>query len=411
MKILIINAGSSTIKFEVFDADEADMHMIINGEISKIGEASGGSIAYTLHNGEKHEQKKEAKDHAEAFSHILKLLTDPNHNILKDYKKDLLLIGHRVVHGGEEFLKPVVIDEPVLQAIENLGQLAPLHNPINAKGIRESMKVFEHVPQVAAFDTSFHVRSLPPIAYRYALPPMASKKVRRYGFHGTSHEFVSRRAAKLAMKNLEESNLITLHLGNGCSACAIRNGKSIDTSMGLTPLEGLVMGSRSGDLDPAIVTHLMTNAGETMDPFQTEKLLNRESGLKGLCGSNDMREVIKKMNSGDENAKLAFDLFCYRIQKYVGSYFVALNGCDALVFTAGIGEHSHEVRSCVCSGLHSLGIFMDEEANQKVTKENEETWVIHAPNSKVKIFVIPTNEELEIAKQSLHALKEHQGQK
>jgi acetate kinase len=305
-------------------------------------------------------------------------------------------IGHRVVHGGERFRAPTRIDAGVVAAIRALIPLAPLHNPPNLLGIEVCLELFPRVPQVAVFDTAFH-QTMPPHAYRYALPQSlyADHAVRRYGFHGTSHAYVAKRAAQYLGKPIDALNVITLHLGNGASATAIQNGRCVDTSMGMTPLEGLVMGTRCGDVDPALVFCIGRATG--MGNTSIEALLNRESGLKGLCGANDMREVLKRRDAGDAQARLAFEVYCYRIRKYIGAYCAVLGRVDALVFTAGIGENAPAVRAQVCAGLEALGIRLDAARNSAVSGETSE---IQSRDSAVRLLVIRTNEELEIAEQT-----------
>jgi acetate kinase len=315
-------------------------------------------------------------------------------------EKELIGIGHRVVHGGEKFKKPTLITDEVVEAIRRLIPSAPLHNPANLLGIEVLRTSFPRVPQVAVFDTMFH-QTLPAWAYMYALPYELYEKhqLRRYGFHGTSHLFVSKEAAGYLGRKLEETNLIMLHLGNGASAAAIQNGRSIDTSMGLTPLEGLVMGSRCGDIDPALHFFLMREMG--ISPKELETILNSRSGLKGLCGLNDMREILAAADQGNEQARLAFEIFCYRIKKYIGAYLAVLGRVDAVVFTGGIGENAQPVRQKVLSGLEHLGLGVDPAQNRKVSGNISE---IQFLGLKTKILVIKTNEELEIARQTLRVI-------
>jgi acetate kinase len=379
--ILVLNAGSSSIKFKLFDDDTATA----SGSVERIGEPNGGH-ALLESGGQITERFETIANHARALELMQTLLRQSG--LLHDIAA-LEGVGHRVVHGGETFREPVRIDTAVMDAIENLIPLAPLHNPANLEGIRAMIALAPHVPQVAVFDTAFHA-TLPPEAYRYALPDELYRRysIRRYGFHGTSHAYVAQRAAELLETPLEELNLITLHLGNGASACAVRHGKSVDTSMGFTPLEGLVMGTRSGDLDPGIVTFLEREAA--MSPDTVDALLNRQSGLKGLCGINDMREIETKMQEGDRDAALAFDVFIHRIRKYIGSYVAVLGSVDAIVFTGGIGEHSHRVREAVCDSLELFGIRLYPGKNDK----NEPQF--HDARSKIALLRIPTDEELAI---------------
>ena len=388
MKILVLNSGSSSIKFQIFDMQKTIS--ICQGIIEQIGE-SVGHIKF-VYNKEKEIAKESViENHSVGIELLEELLID--NNVLKSFN-ELGAVGHRVVHGGEYFSEPTIINDEVIEKIEKVSPLAPLHNPVNLIGIKAISKVNPSLVQVAVFDTAFH-QSIPDFAYHYALPYeyYTQNQVRRYGFHGTSHHYVAKEAAKILQKDINKCNLITLHLGNGASMAAIKNGKSIDTSMGLTPLEGLVMGTRCGDIDPAIIFYLSRNLNLSID--ELDNILNKKSGLKGICGINDMREIETKAKEGDEKAKLALEIFCYRIKKYIGAYSVAIGRVDALVFTGGIGEHSSTVREKVCSELFdTLGIKLDIKANLK------HDTVISQNDSKIKLFVIPTNEELEIAKQT-----------
>lgn len=391
MKILVLNSGSSSLKFQLFM--QADLSVLSSGLIEQIGAAtSAAKLSFVDSSGAEKELKQRCPvaDHREAIKVMSEMLRESG--TLVD-TGELAGIGHRVVHGGEAFHQPVRIDETVIAAIEELIPLAPLHNPANLMGIRVAMEHVAQIPQVAVFDTAFH-QSIPEHAYLYALPYTLyeKQKVRRYGFHGTSHSYVARQAALYLNRPLEELNIITLHLGNGASAAAIRGGKSIDTSMGLTPLEGLVMGTRSGDLDPAILFYLSRESGLDMDTLDT--LLNKESGLKGICGENDMRTISEAAEQGDHQARLALTIFCYRLKKYIGAYMAALGGVDCIVFTGGIGENSAIVRQMSCQGLERLGIRLDEGKN---SIRQEDILEIQATDSSVKLLVVPTDEELEIA--------------
>jgi len=386
MKILVLNSGSSSIKFQLFSMEKHEV--LCHGLIEKIGEKLGH---FKIKFGEKELQKDEnIKDHSFGLSILQEVLVEEG--ILKNFD-ELGGVGHRVVHGGDFFDRAVLVNDEVVRKIEELSSLAPLHNPVNLLGIKALAKEYPKLKQVAVFDTAFH-QTLPKTAYIYALPyeQYTKNHVRRYGFHGTSHSFVAKEAAKKLGKDMDEANLITIHLGNGDSITAIKNGKSIDTSMGLTPLEGLVMGTRCGDIDPAIIFYLSRKLGLNID--ELDKMLNKQSGLKGICGDNDMREIEKRVKAKDEMAKLALEIFCYRVKKYIGAYSVAIGKVDAIVFTGGIGENSSTVREMVCEGLEdSLGIELDTEKN---LNRND---IISKDSSKIKIFVIPTNEELEIAQQ------------
>jgi acetate kinase len=390
----VINCGSSSIKYELFDRRKRTK--LATGLVERIGSAEGRMWQSWLQaDGTSIEQvyTKPLADHHEAFHFIVDM--DRENRIIRD-DAELFCVGHRVVHGGELFREPAVIDDEVVAAIERLIPLAPLHNPSNLLGIEAARIRFPGIPQVAVFDTAFH-QTLPPAAFSYAVPweLYEQHQVRRYGFHGTSHAHVAREAAHYLGKPLSELNLITLHLGNGASVAAIRGGVSIDTSMGMTPLEGLVMGTRSGDLDPAIPFYLIRQLA--LSPEKVESLLNKESGLKGICGFSDMREIQQLAGQGDELAGLAFDMFCYRIRKYIGAYTAVLGRLDAVVFTGGIGENSEPVRSAVCADLQHLGITVDERKNGAVTGKAAEIQEEGAP---VRVLVVRTNEELEIALQA-----------
>ncbi len=388
MKILVLNSGSSSIKFQLFDAKTNNS--LVSGIIEQIGEKI--SHAKIKFEGGELEKSISIANHKIGLEIMNSLLIESK--IIKDLC-ELDGIGHRVVHGGEEFSKPIIIDKNVIAQIEKLIPLAPLHNPANLEGIKSSIEHCPNVPQVAVFDTAFHA-SIPPHAYMYALPYETYEKngVRRYGFHGTSHHFIAKEAAKYLGIALKDLNAITLHLGNGASMSAIRNGNSIDTSMGLTPLEGLIMGTRCGDIDPAIIFYLSRVEGLSID--ELDNMLNKKSGLKGICGNNDMREVGEMAQNEDEKAKLALEMFNYRIKKYIGSYSAVLGRVDCLVFTGGIGENDIKVRENSCSDLENIGISLDLKANNQRAKEILE---ISKIDSKVKVLVIPTNEELEIALQ------------
>ncbi|GMQ88702.1 MAG: acetate kinase [Gammaproteobacteria bacterium] len=383
IKVLVINSGSSSIKYQLFNMDgEA---VLASGAVERIGEAQS-----------QHEQC--VTDHREGLLRIGALLRESG--ALTELS-ELSAIGHRVVHGGESFREPTLINEAVLKQIRDMIPLAPLHNPANVMGIEVAMQQAPDIPQVAVFDTAFH-QSLPAHAWHYALPDRlyTEQRVRRYGFHGTSHHYVAKQAAAFLGKPLESLKLITLHLGNGASAAAIAQGQSVDTSMGMTPLEGLIMGTRCGDMDPAIHFYLARTTGLGND--EIESLLNKESGLKGICGSNDMREVHRLAEAGDAKAQLALDMYCYRIKKYIGAYYAALGRLDAVVFTGGIGENAAWVRELCCSGLEALGIMLDAQKN---TSTGSGTFDIHRDESPVSLLVIPTNEELEIALQAVSCIQ------
>ncbi len=393
MKILVLNSGSSSIKFQLFEASKNKS--LISGIIEQIGESTAhAKIKFKDAIGEDTELEENGniRNHKDGLEVMNSLLIKSK--IIKDLC-ELDGIGHRVVHGGEKFSKPVIINKSVIEEIEKLIPLAPLHNPANLEGIKSSIEHCPSVPQVAVFDTAFH-STIPRHAYMYALPCEVYEKdgVRRYGFHGTSHHFVLKEAAKFLNIDINKINAITLHLGNGASMCAVKNGKSIDTSMGLTPLEGLIMGTRCGDIDPAIIFYLARV--ENMSINELDNMLNKKSGLKGICGNNDMREIGEMIDKGDAKAKLALEMFNYRIKKYIGSYSAVLGRVDCLIFTGGIGENDINVRKNSCSSLENLGISIDEDANNQRAEKIIE---ISKKNSKVKVLAIPTNEELEIALQ------------
>jgi len=400
LKILVLNAGSSSIKFQLFNMDHSTV--MANGLVEQIGESeSNARIKYNDANGV--EQKKEVKGSVPNHEAALKLMSNLliESGVIKDLN-ELDGIGHRVVQGGASFSKPVIVDEWVVSEIDRLIPLAPLHNPGHLAGIKVSLEQSPKVPQVVVFDTVFH-SSLPKHAYLYAIPYKLYEdlKIRRYGFHGTSHHYIVKEAAKYLNKDVNSLNAITLHLGNGASMSAVRNGKSVDTSMGLTPLEGLIMGTRSGDIDPAVLFYLARKEGYTIDDL--DRLLNKESGLKGICGSNDMREIGKMAEEGNEQAQLALDMFNYRIKKYIGAYSAVLGRVDCIIFTGGIGENDTSVRLHTCSDLENLGIKIDEAINnqrcQGIVK-------ISTEDSPVKVLVIPTNEELEIALQTKEVIEQ-----
>ena len=390
MTLLVINSGSSSVKYQLFDREGSEA--LASGLLERIGEDEGRHhLQWRDSTGQQQslDLACTTTNHHQALEQVVMQLRESD---LLTSVDDLEAIGHRVVHGGEQFSQPVLIEPAVIDAIRDMIPLAPLHNPANLQGIEVMQRICPGVPQVAVFDTAFH-QGMPEHAYRYALPDDLYRqyRVRRYGFHGTSHHYVAKQAAAHLEKALEQLNLITLHLGNGCSAAAIQGGRCIDTSMGLTPLEGLMMGTRSGDIDPALHFYLLRETG--MDPQAIERMLNRESGLKGVCGSSDMREVRQRAAAGEAEAVLARAMFSYRIKKYIGSYLAALGSVDAIIFTGGIGEHDAGLRRQVCQGLEGLGIGLAQEASVSgdgITR-------LHRADSLVKLLVIPTNEELEIA--------------
>jgi acetate kinase len=390
--VLVINCGSSSVKYQLVSVHT--QQVLAGGLFERIGEPSS-RLHHRLADAEDVIRLVAARDHREALKHIAAVLGEG------DAPLALAAVGHRVVHGGERFQAPALVDAEVLRTIRELSPLAPLHNPVNLIGIEVMQELLPKVAQVAVFDTAFH-QSMPQCAARYAVAQSWYRQhgVRRYGFHGTSHEYVAERAAQHMQRPLARLKLITLHLGNGASAAAISGGHSIDTSMGLTPLEGLVMGTRSGDLDPAIVAYMQRVAG--LDAQRVDHDLNHDSGLKGLCGSNDMREVLARAAAADEAARLALDVYCYRIKKYIGAYLAALGGLDALVFTGGIGENAAAVRGQIASGLEVLGIAVDASRNRAARGPVAE---IQPEQGAIKVLVIRTNEELHIARQALQAVQ------
>ena len=388
-RVLVVNTGSSSIKYQLFEM--AGQKVLASGLVERIGEA-GARLTHRAGDAEPLVVEDRVADHSEGFERVFGAFETGGEPI-----GELAGIGHRVVHGGDRLTAPTLIDDAAIAAIADQVPLAPLHNPSNLLGIRIAMASFPQTPQVAVFDTAFH-QTMPPRAWRYALPAdlAAELRIRRYGFHGTSHAYVSRKAAEHLGRPAAELNLITLHLGNGASAAAVAGGRCIDTSMGLTPLEGLVMGTRSGDLDPAVVFYLHREAGLSVDDI--DDLLNKRSGMLGLAGANDMREVARLVGEGDQAAAEALDVYCYRIRKYVGAYTAALGRLDALVFTAGIGENNDAVRAGVCQGLEGLGIALDPRRNRARSGRPR---TISADDAAVPVLVVPTNEELEIAEQTL----------
>ena len=398
MKVLVLNSGSSSIKFQLFES--ATWRAIAAGAVSRIGEDEGEvSYRWTDAHGKESAggERLAIPTHRDGIERIVAGLRAGG--VLADLS-ELAAIGHRVVHGGERFQRPTLVDDAVAGAIRDMIPLAPLHNPANLDGIEVARTLFPGVPSVAVFDTAFH-QTMASTAYRYAIPEYLylEHRVRRYGFHGTSHQYVGERAAALLGKPFDQCNLITLHLGNGASATAIRGGRSVDTSMGMTPLEGLVMGTRCGDLDPAILFYAAEQLG--LGNRDLDDLLNRQSGLLGLCGVNDMREIHRLAAEGDDRAELAIGIAARRIRKYIGAYYAELGRVDAIVFTGGVGENDPEIRHRACAGLENLGIGLDADAN--LTADRGER-TISAADSRVKVLVIPTNEELAIARQALAAV-------
>ena len=387
MKVLVLNSGSSSIKYQFIDTEKKVA--LAKGLVDRIGMA-GAVLTHQRYDGDQIKIAGEILDHQIAVEYVLGVMLSKNHGVIDD-KKDIEAIGHRVVHGGETFSGSVFITDEVVKVLQDNIELAPLHNPPNIKGIQACQRILRDTPQCGVFDTAFHSQ-MPPKAYLYGIPYELYKKykIRRYGFHGTSHLYVSNRAAELLGKDLTKLKIITAHLGNGCSMAAVKYGKSIDTTMGFTPLEGLLMGTRSGDLDPSLILYIMGKEGLTVGEANT--LLNKHSGLIGISGeSSDMREILTAVKDNQQRAKWAFEMFCYRIKKYVGAYASAMGGLDAFVFTGGIGENSKEIREEVCKEMEFIGIELDELKNES----GEE--LISKANSKVTVLRIPTNEELLIA--------------
>lgn len=398
MKIIVFNCGSSSIKYKLFEMPES--RVLASGIVERIGAASSSASQHANTSEIKIEEPVE--NHEQGISVIKKMLLDPQNGAIQSLS-EIRACGHRVVHGGEAFTNSVLITEELEKVIEEFADLAPLHNPPNLLGIRAAKKMLGDIPQVACFDTAFH-QTLPEVAYLYALPYefYEKYKIRKYGFHGTSHRFVARRAAELMNRGKYDVDLITCHLGNGSSIAAVKNGKSVDTSMGLTPLEGLVMGTRAGDLDAAIVFHLVRK-GYSVE--QLDSILNKKSGLLGISGiSNDVRDLEQHAREGHEKAKLALNIFAYKIKKYIGLYSAVLNGCDGIVFTGGIGENAVHIRETILTGLDNLGIKLDSDKNRKFVNRTEGE--IQAKDSQVKIFVIPTDEEQAIAKDTFAIVDE-----
>ncbi len=390
MKILVINCGSSSLKFQLIDSDTEAV--IGKGLCERIG-IEGSKISFTPAGKDKITKETPMPDHNEAIRLVIEAITDPVNGVAQ--LSEIGAVGHRIVHGGENFTSSVVINDEVIKAIEEVSDLAPLHNPANLIGIRACQKAMPNVPMVAVFDTAFH-QTMPEEAYLYGLPYSYYEKykIRRYGFHGTSHSYVSKRVAEIMGKDYDSLKTIVCHLGNGASVSAVKNGKCVDTSMGLTPLEGLIMGTRSGDLDPSVINFIEQKEG--IDTKAVMNILNKKSGVFGLSDdlSSDFRDLEDGYNAGNKGAIRAVDAFCYRVAKYIGSYVAAMNGVDTICFTAGIGENTSFVREKVLAYLGYLGITIDKEAN-KVRGEEK---LISTADSKVKVYVVPTNEELAIAR-------------
>lgn len=392
-KVLVINAGSSSLKFQLIDMD--DEKCLAKGVCDRIG-IENSFVKYMAAEREQIVLQKEMEDHKGAIIEAVKLLTDPKTGVIDDLD-EITAVGHRVVHGGEKFSQSVLINDEVMEAIKGCISLAPLHNPPNITGIEACMEIMPHKPMVAVFDTAFH-QSIPEYAYLYALPYDIYEKygVRKYGFHGTSHKYVANRAAAMLNRPLEELRLISCHLGNGASICAIKNGLSVDTSMGFTPLSGLAMGTRSGTIDPAVISFLMDKEKMTID--EINEYLNKRSGVLGISGvSSDFRDIEAAADRGNERASLALNIFCYRVKKYIGEYTAVTEGIDGVIFTAGIGENNGRIRKRIVTGLEYMGIVIDGEKNKNASGEAD----ISCDTATVKTLVIPTNEELSIARETI----------
>ncbi|MGE5613513.1 MAG: acetate/propionate family kinase [Bacillota bacterium] len=395
-KILVINTGSSSLKYQLIDMK--DETVLAKGLCDRVG-VGNSIIKHTKTGQDPIVFDVEMKNHNEAIKEVVKVLTDKNTGVISDMS-EISAVGHRIVHGGEKFHDSAIIDEKVMEAIKECVELAPLHNPPNITGIEACRNIMPDTPMVAVFDTAFH-QTLPKYAFIYALPYEMYDKhgIRKYGFHGTSHRYVSKRAAAMLGRPYDELKLISCHLGNGASICAVEYGKSVETSMGFTPLDGLAMGTRCGSVDPAVVKFLMEN--EKMNPKEIDNYLNKKSGVLGISGvSSDFRDIEAAMEQGNERAKLAIDVFCYRVKKCIGEYTAVMNGVDAIIFTAGIGENNAIVRDKCTSGLDFFGIKIDPEKNKVRGKEMD----ISAEGAKVRTLVIPTNEELEIARETLRLI-------
>ena len=398
MNILVISCGSSSLKFQLINYESEEV--IAKGLCERIG-IEGSCLVYTPQGGEKQKTESPMADHTAAIKMVLDALTDEKTGVVKDLA-EIGAVGHRIVHGGENFSQATIIDDEVIKAIEDCNDLAPLHNPANLIGIQACRALMPNTPMVCVFDTAFH-QTMPEKAYLYGIPYeyYEKYKIRRYGFHGTSHSYVSKRAAQVLGAKYEDLKLIVCHLGNGASVSAVKNGECVDTSMGLTPLEGLIMGTRSGDLDPAIIEFLCHKENKSVD--EVLNILNKKSGVLGMSKnlSSDYRDLEDAYLAGDENAVRTMDAFCYRVAKYIGAYTAAMNGVDAICFTAGLGENSPFVRDKVCEYLGYLGVELDEEQNHK----RGEDLIITTPRSRTKVLAIPTNEELAIARETAALVK------
>jgi acetate kinase len=400
MKVLVINAGSSSLKYQLIDMD--DESVLAKGLAERIG-IEGSLLQHTPAGKDKIEIPAEFKDHTDAIKMVIEALVSPEYGVIKDMS-EIGAVGHRVVHGGEKFSESVLINDEVMEAIRANVELAPLHNPANIMGIEACRKIMPNTPMTAVFDTAFH-QTMPADAYLYAVPYETYEEygIRRYGFHGTSHKYVALRTAALLNKPLSELKIITCHLGNGSSIAAVKHGKSVDTSMGFTPLEGLPMGTRSGNIDPAIISFMMEK--KQLTPEQVNETLNKKSGVLGISGvSSDFRDLVKAANNGVERAQTALNVFNYQVKKYIGSYAAAMGGVDCIVFTAGIGENTPCVREESCKGLEFMGIRIDREKNLNTTSAKIKEGIISTEDSTVTVMVVPTNEELMIARDTIELI-------
>ena len=390
MKVLVVNCGSSSLKYQILDM--ADGSLLAKGLVERIG-IEGSVLKHEKTGAEKVSIEKPMKNHKDAIGLVLQVLVDETNGVIKDMS-EISAVGHRVVHAGEKYSGSVLITEDVINALEECIDLAPLHNPPNIMGIKACQQLMPNTPMVGVFDTAYH-QTMPPVSYLYSLPYeyYEKYKVRRYGFHGTSHRSVSQRAADLLGKKIEDIRLISCHLGNGSSIAAVNKGKSVDTTMGFTPLEGLTMGTRSGDIDPAIIKYIMEK--EDMDISSTDNMLQKKSGVLGISGvSSDFRDIEQSANKGDKRARLALDIFALKVKKYIGAYIAEMNGVDAVIFTAGIGENGITMRESICKDMDFLGIKIDNDKNNIRGKDS----IISTDDSRIKVLVVPTNEELMIAK-------------
>lgn len=398
MKILVLNCGSSSIKYKLYDM--SDRSVMAQGGAERVG-IDGAFVKLKLPNGEKKTIMHDIPEHTEGVKFIFSLLTDPEIGVIKDMK-EIDAVGHRLVLGGDKYNKSSIIDEDLKAVMEEMKDLAPLHNPAGLKGVHAIETLLPQVPQVGVFDTAFHA-TMPDYAYLYPLPYEFYEKyhIRRYGYHGTSHRYVSQRVCEMLGKDIHHTKIITCHIGNGASISAVKNGVCIDTSMGLSPLAGLMMGTRCGDIDPSIVTYLENKLQKT--PAEMDVILNKESGVKGItCLSSDMRDVEEAAEKGDPKAVLALQMYDYRIKKYIGAYAAAMGGVDVIVFTAGVGENQTSTREAACSGLEFIGVKIDVEKNKKIHGEEA---IISTPDSKVAVCVVPTDEEMMIANDTMELVK------